>query len=404
MRSVLGALAALLLSAFLLTMGHGLALLVMPLRAELIGFSAFQISLTGSAYYGGFVLGCFLAPRLIARVGHVRMFAVLGAALIVVLLALSLADALMTWLVLRAGTGILMAGQFMVLETWINERATAVTRGRVLAIYVLATLGANTLGQLLVNVAPVAAADLFMVASMLIAASIIPIGLTVAALPAPLRDAQVQMGLLWRIAPVAFVGAGISGFVTGASGGMSAVFARSVGLDVWHVSVYTSAIIAGGALFQYPIGRIADHVDRRWALSGLFVGLSLISVLAMLVTVRYPLWLPVVGFCWGGMAHCIYASALAHANDRAPLGEIVGIGGAILVMWGVGAIVGPLGASLLMQQLGPMGFFAWALASGCVALLFVLAQSLRIVPGQSPKRDAGGSVHVSVALPDRDRG
>ena len=149
MRSVLGALAALLLSAFLLTMGHGLALLVMPLRAELIGFSAFAISLTGSAYYGGFVAGCFLAPRLIARVGHVRMFAVLGAALIVVLLALSMADGLAMWLVLRAATGILMAGQFMVLETWINERATAVTRGRVLAIYVLATLAANTLGQLL---------------------------------------------------------------------------------------------------------------------------------------------------------------------------------------------------------------------------------------------------------------
>lgn len=377
MKTVLGSLAALLLSAFVLTLGHGLALLVMPLRGELIGFSPVDISLTGSAYYAGFVAGCFSGPVLIARAGHVRMFAVFGALLIVALLALHLSTSLAAWVLLRAATGVLMAGQFMVIETWLNERATAATRGRVLAIYVLVTLGANTLGQLLVNVAPVRSEVPFMLAAMLVAASIVPIGLSAAALPAPLSQARVALGLLWRMAPVAFVGATASGFITGASGALNAVFARGVGFDVFAVSVYTSAVIAGGAAFQYPIGRLADRIDRRTALMGLFTGVVGVSLLAIAVTLRQPSWLPVIGFCWGGMAHCIYASALAHANDRAPPGEIVGIGGAILVMWGIGAVIGPLGASVLMDVFGAVGFFAWMIASGSVALLLALGLRAR---------------------------
>ena len=372
MKQVLGALAALLVSAFVLTIGHGLALLVMPLRAEIIGFSPVDISLTGSAYYAGFVAGCFASPALIARVGHVRMYAVFGAALIVTLLAVHMATALWSWLLLRAATGVLMAGQFMVIETWLNERASASTRGRVLAIYVLVTLAANTFGQLLVNVAPVQAETLFALSAMLVALSIVPVGLSAAELPAPLTSARVALGLLWRLAPVGFVGATASGFITGASGALNAVFVRGVGFDVFAVSVYTSAVIAGGAVFQYPVGRIADRIDRRSTLMGLFTGVAGVSCLAIVVTLSRPDWLPFVGFCWGGMAHCIYASALAHANDRAPPCEIVGIGGAILVMWGVGAVIGPLGASLCMDLLGSIGFFVWMIAAGLLALVLAL--------------------------------
>jgi MFS family permease len=371
-KHVLGALAALLVSAFVLTIGHGLALLVMPLRAELIGFTPLEISLTGSAYYAGFVAGCFASPAVIARVGHVRVYAVFGATLIVTFLAVHMATSVWAWLLLRAAMGVLMAGQFMVIETWLNERATASTRGRVLAIYVLVTLGANTLGQLLVNVAPVQAETLFLLSAMLVALSIVPVGLSAAELPAPVTSARVALGLLWRLAPVGFVGATASGFITGASGALNAVFVRGVGFDVFAVSVYTSAVIAGGAMFQYPVGRIADRIDRRTALMGLFTGVAGVSALAILVTLSQPALLPVVGFCWGGMAHCIYASALAHANDRASPGEIVGIGGAILVMWGVGAVIGPLGASLCMDLFGSVGFFVWMIGAGLTALVLTL--------------------------------
>ena len=70
---------ALLLSTAILMTGHGLMSVLVPLRAQDAGFSSISIGLIGSASYVGLIAGCFIAPSIIARVGHIRAFAAFAA-------------------------------------------------------------------------------------------------------------------------------------------------------------------------------------------------------------------------------------------------------------------------------------------------------------------------------------
>ena len=69
---------ALLLGIGLLMVGNGLQATLMGVRGTLEGFSTFELSLITSAYFVGFLGGSRLAPEMIRRVGHVRVFAALA--------------------------------------------------------------------------------------------------------------------------------------------------------------------------------------------------------------------------------------------------------------------------------------------------------------------------------------
>ena len=65
-------------TAFLLA-ASGLHGLLLPLRGQVEGFSTASLGLMGTAWAGGFVAGCFFAPRLVRRAGHVRAFGAFAA-------------------------------------------------------------------------------------------------------------------------------------------------------------------------------------------------------------------------------------------------------------------------------------------------------------------------------------
>lgn len=74
MLSSFGSILALLLGTAFLLAGSGLFGLLLPLRGQVEGFSTTSLGLLGTAWSAGFIAGCFLAPRLVRRVGHVRAF------------------------------------------------------------------------------------------------------------------------------------------------------------------------------------------------------------------------------------------------------------------------------------------------------------------------------------------
>src|SRR5262245_52497806 len=153
--------ASLLLSVAVLLIGHGLQLTLLPLRGEVLGWSAAEIGLTGSTYYLGFVVGCVTIPRIIARVGHIRTFAALAAAATAVILIIGLSHALLVWLVLRFFTGWALSGLYMVIESWLNERSPTELRGAILSLYAMLTMVATAAGQLFLAEADPAEATLF---------------------------------------------------------------------------------------------------------------------------------------------------------------------------------------------------------------------------------------------------
>ena len=111
-------------SATLLQAANGLFQALLPLRMQALGFPVTAIGLVAAAYGLGFASGCFLAPAFIRQVGHIRAFASLAAVAAVVALAFTQADSAPAWVVLRALTGITLAGLFTVIDGWISARTT----------------------------------------------------------------------------------------------------------------------------------------------------------------------------------------------------------------------------------------------------------------------------------------
>ena len=77
---------ALLLGMFMLMIGNGMQGTLLGIRGQIEGFTTFEISVVMSAYFVGFLFASRMAPVMIRRVGHVRVFAALGSTISAVLI------------------------------------------------------------------------------------------------------------------------------------------------------------------------------------------------------------------------------------------------------------------------------------------------------------------------------
>lgn len=359
MRRLLIPVASLLISDALLLIGHGLQLTLLPLRAALEGFDDTQIAFTGSAYFAGFVAGCLLTPLAVRRAGHIRSFAVLASGFSALVLLFEMIPEFWTWLFLRLFTGACISGLYMIIESWLNERATRETRGTILSIYTITNLSMIVVGQQLINLADPAAGTLFSAAAILISLAIIPVSLTSALAPAPLQLVRIDLPAVWRLSRVGLGGAVASGLATGAFWSLGPVYGRGMGLDTPQITGLMSAAVLGGALMQYPIGHLSDRHDRRLVLLGTSIVGALVAMSLGTIPDLHGSALLGLAFAWGATHMTLYAICLAHATDHAPPEQFVMVGSAILMTHGAASGVGGPVASLFMGVLGPGGLFTF---------------------------------------------
>ncbi|MEE4362139.1 MAG: MFS transporter [Pseudomonadales bacterium] len=405
MRKLLIPVAALLLSDALLLIGHGIQFTLLPLRAVIEGFTDTQIAFTGSTYYIGFVLGCVLAPQAVRRVGHIRSFAMISSAFSALILIFPMLPNFLAWLLLRALTGACISGLYMIIESWLNERSTKESRGTILSVYTVINLSAIIIGQQLINLAAPSASFLFALAAILLSLAVIPVSLTSALAPAPIARVRVDLREAWRISHVGLGGAAILGFVTGSFWSLGPVYARGVGLDVQGVTLLMSAATLGAALFQFPLGRLSDHYDRRIViLASALLGALASSAMAALDGTSGWL-LTGTAFFWGGTVLTLYAICSAHANDRARPDQFVMLGTSILLTYGVTSAIGAPIASLTMEWLGPRGLFIFCAAFLVIFSLGILRRrrthALPIVDETEQFVLAGGLTPVALEMDPR---
>lgn len=358
---------SLLMSTALLLIGHGMQLTLLPLRGSVIGFSEFQVGLSASAYFLGFVGGALVIPRIIAKVGHIRSFAVLTAILLTALLSLELLDNWYAWLLLRCVAGAVICGLYTVIESWLNDQAPASARGQVLAIYTFIVLMSMAAGQSLINVGPVSSATPFTLAAIFLALAIVPVSLTSRLAPAPLESTRTRFSLLYRRAPAAFAGTIVSGLVVGGFWSLGAVFAQRYSQSLADVTLFITSAIAGGALFQYPIGWLSDRVDRRLVMLALCL-LGAATAAAVAFSVGRSWHLAAV-FLFGASTMPMYAISLAMAADNSKSHEFVEIGTSVLMLNALSSAAAPLLLGQLMTALSPAALF-WASSALCTLFSF----------------------------------
>jgi MFS family permease len=376
MRSLLIPIAALLLSQALLLVGHGLLLTLLPLAAVSAGFSDSQIAFTGSAYFLGFVFGCFSGPYVVRRVGHIRSFAVLASLYSAVVLLFPIIPGLLWWVIFRFVLGALISGLYMIIESWLNERSSNESRSTVLSIYTTLSMLMIMVGQQLFTFGSSNSSVLFAIGAILVSIAILPVSLTLSLAPAPLTSVKIDLPKLWQESRIAVVGVMIFGLVTGAFWALGPVYGKAAGFDNAQLAMYMSAVVLGGAVFQLPVGRLSDHFDRRIVVLFLTLTGGLTSTAVALSFLFFPdldkVVFIVLAFIWGGAVMTLYAILVAHANDRATPDDFVTIGSGMLLILGVCSAIGAPLASLAMNQFGPQGFdifiaiCLFALAIACV--------------------------------------
>ncbi|GAC24181.1 major facilitator transporter [Paraglaciecola mesophila KMM 241] len=346
MPTLLKSMFSLLFSAAILLVGHGLQLTIVPLYAISLGWEADLIGYIGSSYFLGFVLGCLTVPRLVARVGHIRVFTVLIALFTSSLLFIGLVDNFVLWLVARCLIGWGIAGIYMVIESWLNDKTSVEYRGSVLSVYTVISLSAICVGQLLVGF-DLGYAGLFMLAAALLVLGIVPVGLTRRAAPQPIPAVSFSFRRLFAVSQVAMVGAFFGGLVTGGFWALGPVIADANQLSAGQVGVFMAVTILGGTALQLPVGRLSDRIDRRYVITGLAVVAVLTSITAITLDSRTPEVIYVTMFLLGGLSFPLYSLCLAHANDNTDL-SIMEVGSGVLMMNSVGSILGPLIVSFLL--------------------------------------------------------
>jgi MFS family permease len=341
----------------MMMLGNGLQVSLLGLRATTEGFATATTGLVMSAYYLGFLAGSTLAPRIVSNVGHVRVFSALASLASTAALIHAVFVDPVTWGVMRFITGFCFAGLYVVAESWLNDRATNETRGQLLSVYMVVTLGSMALGQLLLNVADPGGFLLFVLASVLVSLALVPISLTAGPTPAIDTPSKVGLWQLYRISPLGVVGAMATGAAHGVLFGMGAVYAEKVGLSVAQISLFMGVAITGGMIFQWPIGRLSDRFDRRRVMIATTLLAAIFALAAVSFSTISETVLLVLTFLFGGMTLPMYSLCIAHTNDHLEPGQMVAASGTLVLVGGIGACFGPFLVASLMSLTSADAFF-----------------------------------------------
>ena len=384
---------ALFVGLAVMMLGVGLQGTLLGLRATSEGFGTATTGLVMSGYYMGFVVGSWAAPTLVRRVGHIRVFAALASIASAAVLVHAVVVDPAAWMVMRLASGFSVAGLFVIVESWLNHSADNETRGKILSIYMIVCVGSMAFGQFLLNVADPNGATLFIVISVLVSLSLVPISLTRHVAPPIDRPRPVSLAELYRASPLGFVGCFVTGIAQGAFFSLAAVYAALVGLDVPTTALFLALPLICVILVQFPLGMLSDRFDRRIVLTTLALvvaALALANVFASFGPVTLQLAAVTI---FGGLMIPLYSLSIAQMNDRISTDQMLGASSKLVFTYGLGSALGPLAVGAVMNAVGELGFF-WTLSA--VHLLVGLFALYRMTRRSSAAREhQGGFVLVA---------
>jgi MFS family permease len=361
--------ASLLVGAGILILGNALIGIVVPIRLNLEGVATELSGLVMSAYYAGFVAGSFWGKGIIARVGHIRAFAAFAGLLAAATLIFPLWFSPAPWAVLRAIDGFCMAALFATIESWLNLRSSNAARGQILSLYMVTAYFGSGAGQLLVNAWGVKGLELFCLAALLVSISLVPVTLTRVSGPDMGSVRPLGLRKLTSASPLGVAGCFGAGVMSGAFYGLGAIFGQDAGLSVFEVSLFMGAMVFGGLVLQWPIGRLSDRFDRRTVLLLMLLASAVVCIAEYgWVSTRgdfVPMLVLVALF--GGAASTVYPIAVAHTFDYVDRDRMVAASSGLLLAWAAGATIGPLLASPVMRFAGDNALFLF-LAAVALAL------------------------------------
>lgn len=381
MRSILVSIMALFLGICLLLLGNSLLSTLLVLRGVAEGFSGQYLGILTSVYFLGALVATLMASTMIKRMGHIRCFtfctALLGCSILAYVLIISPA----AWLFIRFFTGFGVFVMYTVIESWLNGQTQDAYRSRVFSIYTLVNLVAIAASQQLLRIDSATSYTLFVLASFLVTAAIMPVSWTRLQQPhVPVDMPSMSILKLFDAAPVAVTGVVVSGLIMGPFWGLTPLFVAGLDYTENQLAGFISMSILGGALIQYPVGRWSDRMDRRRVILVTFVLGSLLALTMALSAWYLPAertLMTALSIVFCGLVLAVYPISVAHLVDRIHKDHLVAGSSGLLMLYGLGSFIGPALAGFALEYLGAGGLPAYYLIMLAAFSLVLTVQLVR---------------------------
>jgi len=376
---------ALFTGYFVLMVAHGFQGNLLGVRSVIEEFNFIATGAMMSGYFVGYFAGANIIPKLVGKVGHIRIFAAFASTASLSILIHAIFVNPITWTLGRFITGFSIVAIFIVMESWLNDRANNRTRGQLLSIYMFITLIGISLGTLLLNFSSPEKYEPFILISLLLSVALVPILLVKKKAPKFKKLGFIDIKGLYKTSPLATVSMFCTGIIHSALFSLGAVYAAAMNFTIFEISLLLFIVTVSGGIFQWPVGYYSDKSDRRIIIifCTFFAALfSFLSILASGTTLENMYLATSVGIdkimffiyvaLYAGMCIPLFTLNLAYVNDYISKEKFVAAGGGMQIIFGIGAMTGPFLCSLLMSKYGTNGFFVHLLFFHLIIGLFGL--------------------------------
>ncbi len=381
-----------LLSTALFMLGNGYLNTFISIRMSELGHSELSIGLVASAYYIGLVLGALQIAKFIVKMGHLRVFASFIGLFNCVCLIHAISDNIYLWFILRFLAGISLAGFYVTIESWLLECSTNKNRGSILALYMVAIASAQAFGQLLLDRYNGASTLPFIVVTILLSLSIIPVALSSGKITKTHEIELINFNSLSKFASGSLFTCFISGLILSCVYSLLPLVFDQVTGQHEKTAYLMFATLLGGMILQYPIGLLSDNFDRRKVLVLVSAILIFLSITIMIIGYKNFTFeeLTVIYFIFGGMSFTFYPVALSMMCDSLRSAHIVSATQCLSMVEGIGSIVGPILAPPFMKIFGFKGLNIYFTMVTIILVLFLIYRT--------KKEKSSHSNHFVVAI------
>jgi MFS family permease len=376
--------------------GVGMMNTLVALRLEEMGASNTMISIATSIFFVGLTLGSFRIDRFVTRVGHIRSYAVFASIIAITSLLCGMFLSPYLWLVFRFIAGIGIAGLFIVVESWLLALGRKDNRATILAIYMICLYFAISIGQSLLNIWDIETIYPFCLATILASLSVIPLSMTKSKTPVLEEASALTIFKLYKISPAAVVGSFVSGVLASVTHYLLPLALDKSGHSVKMISLIMAITIIGGVVFQYPIGRLGDKIDKRKVLFGLGFSLTIVSGLAIWFQSTFPTLFFATIFVFGGLAFALYTIGISYGCDVTDEKDVVAAVGGLVLVYGLGCIIGPLFIPGFMYLFDGSGFFVFCGIVTALLTIFILG-CIRSIDGPPVEEQGDVKMHTQTS-------
>jgi MFS family permease len=343
-------------TGFGLSIGQGAPLLSLLMESR--GVDASLNGLNAAAAFVGVLIGPLLAPFGVRMLG-IRNFLLLCFALEVVLCPLlKVFDNYPAWLAIRAASGLVGSSIFTSSEAWINLLAGDAGRGRIVGLYAGALAAGFGAGPLILSFTGIDGWRPFLVNAAIIAVAALPLfGIGNRTRGFGQEPARHPLTMVTR-APLILLTVALFAVYEATLMALLPIWALRLGFAAKFAAATLSAVFIGAVALQWPIGFLSDKTTRPPMLLLCGAG-GLLGAVVLIVVAQPTLLLLGVLAVWGGVASAIYPIALSMAGDRFRGSELVTINAAIIIAYGLGALVGPALGGAAMDLWNPNGLLVF---------------------------------------------